>query len=70
MPTVNQPSAMPTNKLAVATLVGPAATEAWGAVWEGIYPAVAGPEVSLLVGCLAALIVGYFVKDRPNVVSS
>ena len=64
-----QASALPTNKLAVAALIGPATTEAWGAVMATIYPPVAGPEVSLLVGALATLIVGWFVPDRANVPS-
>ena len=67
-PLVNQPSAMPTNKLMVATLVGPAATEVWGQVMSGLYPSLAGPAMSMLVGGIAALLIGYFVKDRANVV--
>ena len=65
-PLVTQPSAMPTRKLAVAAAIGPAVTEAWGAVMAGIYPPLAGPEVSLLAGMMAALMLGYFVKDRAN----
>jgi hypothetical protein len=67
MALVKQPSALPTNKLAVAALIGPAATEAWGAVMASVYPAVAGPEMSLLVGAVATLIVGWFIPDRANV---
>jgi hypothetical protein len=66
-PLVKQPSPLPTNKLAVAVLIGPAATEAWGAVMAQIYLPMSGPEVSMLVGGLAALAVGYIVRDRVNV---
>ena len=68
MTKVNQPTLRPTNKLAVAVMIGPAATEAWGAMMAGIYPPVAGPEVSMLVGAIVALAVGYFVRDQANVV--
>lgn len=64
-----QPSALPTNKLAVAALIGPASTEAWGAVMATIYPPLSGPEVSLLIGAVATLVVGWFVPDRANVPS-
>ena len=63
---VKQTSALPTNKLSVAVLIGPAATEAWGAVMATIYHPLSGPEVSMLVGALAALAVGYMVPDRAN----
>lgn len=67
MALAKQPDRLPTNKLAVAALIGPAVTEAWGAVMATIYPPLSGPEVSLLVGAVATLIVGYFVPDRENV---
>lgn len=67
MALVRQPSALPTNKLSVAVMIGPAATEAWGAVMATVYPPIAGPEMSVLVGALAALVVGWFVPDRANV---
>lgn len=67
MALVRQPGRLPTNKLSVAVLIGPAATEAWGAVMTTIYPPVAGPEVSMLAGALAALAIGYLVPDRANV---
>lgn len=70
MSTVSQPSKMPTNKLMTAVAIGPAVTEAWGAVMADIYPPLAGPEVSILVGALAAAAIGYLVKDRPNVVTA
>ena len=62
-----QTSSFPTNKLSVAVLIGPAVTEAWGAVMETIYQPLSGPEMSMLIGALVALAVGYFVPDRPNV---
>ena len=68
MNTVNQPSALPTNKLMVATAVGPVVTEVWAGVMAEILPALAGPEMSLFAGMIATLVVGYFVPDRPNVV--
>lgn len=67
MNTVNQPSARPTNKLMVAALVGPAVTEAWQNVMLEIYLPLAGESVGMLMGGLAALAVGYMVRDRPNV---
>lgn len=66
-PLVNQPSALPTRKLTVAAMIAPAVTEAWGAFMTDVYPPVAGPEVSMLVGATAALLLGYFVRDRANV---
>lgn len=65
-PLVKQPSALPTRKLTVAAMLAPAASEAWGAVMQGVYPPVAGPEMSMLMGALVALAVGYFVRDRAN----
>jgi len=62
-----QTSAFPTNKLSVAVIIGPAVTEAWGAVMAGVYAPLSGPEMSMLVGALVTLAVGYFVPDRPNV---
>ena len=58
---------LPTNKLAVAAMVGPAATEVWQAVMLDLYAPLAGSAMSALVGALAALAVGYFVRDRANV---
>ncbi len=65
-PLVKQPSAVPTRKLAVAAMVGPAVTEIWGAAMADLYPPLAGESASLLAGGLAALVVGYFVRDRAN----
>lgn len=62
-----QPDAFPSNKLSVAVIIGPAVTEAWGSVMETLYAPLSGPEVSMLMGALVTLLVGYFVPDRPNV---
>jgi hypothetical protein len=67
MALVKQPSNLPTNKLSVAVMIGPAATEAWGAVMTTLYAPLSGPEMSMLVGALAALAIGYLVPDRANV---
>ena len=64
---VNQPSKMPTNKLMVAAMVAPAVTEVWGIILADLYPQLAGPAVSGLAGAVAALVVGYYVRDRANV---
>lgn len=67
MKLVNQPSALPTNKLGVAALVGPAVAEVWRNLMTDAYPALAGDATAILVGTFAALIAGYFVRDRANV---
>ena len=64
---VNQPSVLPTRKLAVAAMIGPTITEIWGGVMLDVYPPLAGDVTSMLVGGLAALVVGYFTRDRANV---
>lgn len=63
---VDQPTKRPTNKLMISALVAPAVTEAWGAIMADVYAPLAGAEVSMLVGSVAALVVGYFVRDRAN----
>lgn len=65
--TVNQPTWRPTNKLMVAALVTPAATEVWRTVMTDIYPALAGDAMCALIGGIAGLAAGYVVRDRPNV---
>lgn len=67
MTLARQTSALPTNKLGVAALVGPAASEVWSNLMTEIAPSLAGDSVCVLVGALAALLVGYFVPDRANV---
>lgn len=62
--TVNQPNWVPTNKLMVASLIGPAVTE----VWANMAPvAFSGPAVNALVGSAISFLVGYYlVRDRDN----
>ncbi len=64
MALAKQKDSFPTNKLAVAALIGPATTEAWGAIFATVYAPISGPEVSLLAGAVATLVVGWFVPDR------
>lgn len=62
-----QTSRLPTRKLTVGALIGPAVSEAWGAVMADAYPPMSGPEVSMLIGAIAAVAVAYWIKDAPNV---
>jgi len=64
---VDQPSKRPTNKMTVAALVGPAASEVWGKFTAIHAPALSGEAMSVLIGALAAMLVAYWVKDRANV---
>lgn len=64
-PLVNQPTRRPTNKLKAA-MVGPVVTELWGNIMAGIYPPVAGPETSIMIGMLAAFGLAYMIRDRAN----
>lgn len=63
----DQASMLPTNKLAVAGLIGPAVTEAYGNVMLQVYEPLSGPSMAMLAGAAAAYAVGWFVPDRPNV---
>lgn len=67
MSTVNQPTWRPTNKLMWAAAVGPAAAEVWSRVSTEYLPVLSGPAMETLAGATAAFLVGYFIKDRPNV---
>lgn len=76
MATVKQPSYAPTNKLTLAMLAGLA--------YEFLQPVIVagveglgdllgiawtlGPNGDMMLQFMLMLIVGYFVKDRPNVV--
>lgn len=64
MTTRNAPTAWPTRKLVTGAMVASAVNEAWGKVMPDLVPWLAGSEVSTLAGALAALAVGYFVRDR------
>lgn len=66
---VKQPTAMPTNKLMVGAMATAAVTEAWGAIMADLYPPLAGEAMSMLMGAMAGLAVGYFVRDRANVIT-
>lgn len=70
MPLVNQPSLLPTNKMTVAALVGPAFAEVWTRLMTDLAPALAGEAMSVLAGSTAAICVAYWVRDRANVPSS
>jgi hypothetical protein len=76
MPLVKQPSALPTNKLAVGSavtaIVGTQLSPAVAEVWPQIAPALlAGPAMTEIVSAVAALLaglaVGWFIPDRANV---
>ena len=68
MQLVTQPSALPTNKLAVSVMIGPVVTELWPDLMMDLYPPLAGgPMTAAMIGAIAALIVGYFTPDRANV---
>lgn len=67
MALAHQSSSLPTNKLMVSALIAPAFTEFWGTFMAENYPPLSGDAVTILVGALAALVVGYFIPDRANV---
>lgn len=68
MALATQTNVLPTNKLAVAALVGPAVTELYPDIMAMIWaPLIGGTATAALAGAGAALIVGWFVKDRANV---
>jgi len=75
METINQPSAQPTNKVAVAT----AATAAWtivvsigSLILKNEFPAWYDPDMILAVSAgvptLIVFVAGWFTKDQPNVI--
>ena len=66
MTLADQPSVFPTNKLAVAAMIGPAVTEAWGSVMADMYAPMSGPAVAMLAGAIASLLMAWFVPDRDN----
>lgn len=66
MATVNQPTANPTNKLTAATIA--AAAVSWsGVVVRNLWPEWYDPEAWAAAMPFVVLLVGYFVKDAPNV---
>lgn len=66
-----QLTSWPTRKLGVGVAVASGAAQFWHNVAPDYFPALAGQDIALLVGFLVSygigLIVGYFVKDRPNI---
>lgn len=72
MATVNQPSALPTNKLS-ASLVGLVLGAVLFEIAAHYFPTLAEVEIdgvgslSLVFQMFASAALGYFVPDRPNV---
>lgn len=69
MALATQSNALPTNKLAIAALIGPASSEIWQNVMLDLYPPLAGDMTTMLMAGLITLFVGYYVPDRANVPS-
>ena len=66
MNTVSQPTINPTNKLTAAT-VGSALMSVTGLALKNLAPEWYDPEVLLSVTPLLIFVIGYFVRDKPNV---
>lgn len=66
MATVNQPSARPTNKLTAVVVVG-AAMGFIEPLWAEYVPMFADERIYALIQWGVAGIVGWFIKDAPNV---
>lgn len=66
MNAVNQPSAIPTNKLTAAMLAASAAGVVKAVVVHA-WPHFADPVIWEPLPYVLGFAVGYFVKDRPNV---
>ncbi|WP_435168323.1 hypothetical protein [Falsirhodobacter sp. 1013] len=67
MPLAKQTSAAPTNKLMAGGISAAVITSAWSEVFA-FWPPISGPGMSTLAGILIAMLIGYFVPDRPNTV--
>lgn len=73
MALAKQASALPTNKLTVGALIAAAVQEVYPGLVAALVTspelaaALTGPTVSMLIGALAGIAVGYFVPDRVNV---
>lgn len=65
MNTVNQPSALPTNKLTAAMVAASLASIVKAFVVQ-TWPQFADPIIWEPLPILLGFAVGYFVKDRPN----
>lgn len=65
--TITQPTINPTRKLTAATIVG-AMMPVTGLILRNLAPEWYDPEVMLGITPVALFVVGWFVKDNPNVV--
>lgn len=63
---VNQPSANPTRKLSAATIALAVVELAW-VLLINFAPSFADPNLKAAVTPLVVFLVGYMVKDAPNV---
>ena len=66
---VNQPTARPTNKLTTATIYAGAITALIAAAVDYFWPGFGSPVLWAALSPAIGLVLGYFVKDAPNVVS-
>lgn len=64
--TVNQPTALPTNKLSAAT-TATAIMSVAGLVVQNIWPSWYSQEVWAAMLPVVVFVVGWFVSDAPNV---
>lgn len=65
--TVNQASNNPTNKLTAVTVSG-AIVSAAGLIVKNLAPEWYDPELLLNLSPIVLLVVGWFIKDNPNIV--
>jgi glyoxylate utilization-related uncharacterized protein len=65
--TVNQPSANPTNKLTAAT-IGAATLSVSGLIVRNLFPEWYDQDVWLSMAPVVVFALGWFIKDKPNVV--
>lgn len=65
--TINQPSANPTNKLTAVTVSG-VVVSALSLIIKNMLPDWYDPELMLNLSPVVLLIVGWFIKDNPNIV--
>lgn len=66
MDAVNQPSSQPTNKLTAATLAA-AIMPAFGLVLHNLWPQWYDPEVVMGMTPVLVYLLGYLIKDAPNI---
>lgn len=65
--TINQPSINPTRKLTAVTVSG-ALLSALSLVIKNLWPEWYDPQLMLNLSPIMLLIVGWFIKDNPNIV--